>query len=123
MCFGADYGARAERGDLKLVYSYLEEELTANKQFDAILLPLTHGWNRLTPPSREALLRRVSDGCGLVLIRPFANELCPLAPIETPPLRRRARGPAPARQDRIVPVAPAVGSLHHASHPRRKLPV
>lgn len=85
MCFGRDYGARAERGDLKLIYSYLEEELTSSKPFDAVLLPLPHGWGRLTPASREALVRRVQDGCGLVLIRPFAGELSPLWPVEAPP--------------------------------------
>lgn len=54
MAFGSDYGARAEKGDLKLVYSYLEQELTSAKHFDAILLPLNHGWNMLTPASRSA---------------------------------------------------------------------
>lgn len=85
MCFGRDYGARAERGDLKLLYSYLEEELTGGKPFDAVLLPLNHGWERLTPVSRQALARRVAGGCGLVLIRPFATELSPLTPLEIPP--------------------------------------
>jgi hypothetical protein len=85
MCFGSEYGARAERGDLRLIYSYLEEELTGNKQFDAVLLPLNHGWVRLTSRSREALVRRVREGCGLVLVRPFASELSPLTPLEAPP--------------------------------------
>jgi hypothetical protein len=30
MAFGRDYGARAERGNLSLIYSYLEAELTSN---------------------------------------------------------------------------------------------
>ena len=81
MAFGKDYGARAERGDLSLVYSYLEQELTGPKQFDAILLPLHHGWEALKPAAREALARRVREGCGLVLIRPFASELSPVSPI------------------------------------------
>ncbi|MCW5981138.1 MAG: beta-galactosidase [Bryobacteraceae bacterium] len=85
MSFGPDYGARAERGDLKLIYSYLEQELTSEKQFEAILLPLNHGWSALTAASREALARRVKEGCGLVLIRPFASELCPLEPVTAPP--------------------------------------
>ncbi len=85
MSFGDDYGARAEKGDLKLVYSYLERELTSDKKFDAILLPLNHGWGQLTPKSREALARRVREGCGLVLIRPFAGELSPLAPTDLKP--------------------------------------
>src|SRR5262249_24260893 len=81
MSFGKDYGARAEKRDLKLVYSYLEQELTSTKKFDAILLPLNHGWKMLTPASREALKRRVNEGCGLVLIRPFEGDLPPLIPI------------------------------------------
>lgn len=85
MCFGTDYGARAERGDLRLIYSYLEEELTSEKPFDAVLLALPHGWERLTEPSRRALERRVRSGCGLVLARPFAGELSPLEPLEKPP--------------------------------------
>ncbi|HVP46904.1 MAG TPA: beta-galactosidase [Bryobacteraceae bacterium] len=82
MAFGKDYGARAEKGDLKLIYSYLEQELTSSKKFDAILLPLNHGWNMLTPASRDALKRRVNEGCGLVLIRPYAGELSPLTPVD-----------------------------------------
>jgi Beta-galactosidase len=67
---------------LKLVYSYLEQELTSSKKFDVILLPLNHGWNMLTPASREALKRRVRDGCGLVLVRPDRDELSPLTPVD-----------------------------------------
>ncbi len=80
MSFGRNYGARAEKGDLSLIYSYLEAELTSDKKFDAILLPLSHGWERLTPASRQALVRRVAEGCGLVLVRPFESELTPLVP-------------------------------------------
>jgi len=79
MCFGRDYGARAERGNLSVIYSYLEQELTSPKHFDAILLPLSHGWNQLTEASRNALTKRVQQGAGLVLVRPFT---CPLSPLE-----------------------------------------
>ncbi|MBL8174239.1 MAG: beta-galactosidase [Bryobacterales bacterium] len=79
MCFGRDYGARAERGDLKLIYSYLEQELTSEKHFDVILLPLAHGWKELTEASRAAIGKRVESGCGLVLMRPFS---CPYSPLE-----------------------------------------
>ena len=70
MAFGSDYGKRAEKGDLRLIYSYLEEELTSNKKFDVILLPVNHGWERFTPAARAAIERRVREGCGLVLVRP-----------------------------------------------------
>ena len=46
---------------MKLVYSYLEQALTSDKKFDAILLPLKPGWEALTPASREALARRVDS--------------------------------------------------------------
>src|SRR3989442_967305 len=55
MAFGRDYGARAEKGDLSLLYKYLETELTGPKQFDVILLQVSHGWERLTAESRRAL--------------------------------------------------------------------
>ncbi|MEB2359760.1 MAG: beta-galactosidase [Bryobacteraceae bacterium] len=84
MCFGRDYGARAERGDLSLIYSYLEQELASAKHFDTVLLQLNHGWEALTPKSREALLKRVREGAGLVLLRPMENELSPLAPAAAP---------------------------------------
>jgi hypothetical protein len=103
MAFGSDYGARAERGDLGLIYSYLEAELTSAKPFDAILLPVNHGWDRLTPASREALARRVQEGAGLVLVRPMDNELSPLRPAS--PVA------APESRDAIVqPGEPAKGS-------------
>ncbi len=84
MAFGSDYGARAEQGDLGLVYSYLEAELTGDKKFDAILLPLNHGWERLSPGTRRGLLRRVYEGAGLVLIRPLGGELAPVAAVPVP---------------------------------------
>jgi hypothetical protein len=80
MALGDDYGARAERGDFSLIYGYLEQELTSDKHFDVILLQTSHGWETLTPRSREAITRRVREGCGLVWVRPFASELSPLVP-------------------------------------------
>lgn len=81
MGFGPDYGARAEKGNLSLLYGYLEEELTGPKPFDVILLHVSHGWERLTPRSREALARRVREGAGLVIVRPMDTELSPLQPL------------------------------------------
>ncbi|MBK5295475.1 MAG: beta-galactosidase [Acidobacteriia bacterium] len=80
MAFGRDYGARAERGDLRLIYSYLEAELTGDTKFDAIFLPLNHGWEQLSARAREALERRVREGTGLVMVRPL-GALSPLAPL------------------------------------------
>lgn len=80
MAFGSDYGTRAEKGDLRLIYSYLEEELVSDKKFDVILLPVNHGWQRFTPAARAAIERRVREGCGLVLVRPDRAAVSPLVP-------------------------------------------
>jgi hypothetical protein len=82
MALGRDYGARAERGDFSRIYGYLEEELTGSKQFDVILLQTSHGWDAMTAKSREALVRRVREGCGLVWVRPFTSEVSPLEPAQ-----------------------------------------
>ena len=80
MALGSDYGKRAEKGDLRLIYSYLEDELTSDKKFDVILLPVNHGWQRFTPAARAAIERRVREGCGLVLVRPDRATVSPLVP-------------------------------------------
>lgn len=81
MSFGRDYGARAEKGDLSLIYRYLEEELTSAKRFDVILMPVNHGWERLTEASRQAIDRRVREGAGLVIVRPMDTDISPLRPV------------------------------------------
>ena len=78
-CWGiGDFYGHEERGDkddFRVVYGYVEEELTSPKPFEVILLPGLNGWSRLTRPSRDAILRRVKDGAGLVLIHPFVGDV------------------------------------------------
>jgi hypothetical protein len=123
MSFGNDYGARAEKGNLSLIYSYLEQELTSPKKFDAILLPLNHGWTALTPKSLDALKRRVREGCGLVLIRPDAGEPSPLSPINLKTAAGELEEPETTGQVRIVSMAPDGRSLHHPSHSGRSISI
>jgi hypothetical protein len=59
-----------EGRNYKLVYKYLEEDLTKPTAYDVIVLPSLHGWNRLPAAAREAIRRRVEQGTGLVLIHP-----------------------------------------------------
>ncbi|MEW5975142.1 MAG: alpha-amylase family protein [Acidobacteriota bacterium] len=103
MAFGEDYGARAEKGDLHLIYSYLEQELTSDKVFDAILLPVHHGWERLTEASRKALDRRVREGCGLILIAPTGGDLSPLIPAKPVILPEDPSQPVSPGQPRQTP--------------------
>jgi hypothetical protein len=78
-CWGiGDFYGHEERGDkddFRVVYGYVEEELTSAAPFEVMLLPGLNGWSRLTRPSRDAILRRVREGAGLVLIHPFVGDV------------------------------------------------
>ncbi|HVO09388.1 MAG TPA: alpha-amylase family protein [Vicinamibacteria bacterium] len=78
-CWGlGDFYGHEERGDrddFRTVYGYVEEEITSGKPFEVIVLPGLNGWSRLTRPSRDAILRRVSEGAGLVLVHPFVGDV------------------------------------------------
>lgn len=78
-CWGiGDYYGHQERGDrddFQVVYGYVEQDLTGPATFDVIVIPGLNGWSRMTRPSRDAILRRVSQGAGLVLIHPFLGDV------------------------------------------------
>lgn len=78
-CWGiGDFYGHELRGDIndfETVYRYAEEDLTSDKPFEVLLLPGLNGWSRLTRASRDAILRRVSEGAGLVLIHPFVGDV------------------------------------------------
>jgi hypothetical protein len=102
-CWGlGDFYGHPERGDrddFRIVYGYAEEELTGPKPFEVIVLPALNGWSRLTRPARDAILRRVEEGAGLVLIHPFVGDVAghPFA------------GDEPVPDTRIWDVSPLVG--------------
>jgi hypothetical protein len=78
-CWGiGDYYGHEERGDrddFQVVYGYVEKDLTSPVQFEVMVIPGLNGWSRMTRPSRDAILRRVRDGAGLVLIHPFVGDV------------------------------------------------
>jgi len=71
--YGHEY--RGDRDDFETVYRYAEEELRSDKRFEVMLVPGLNGWSRLTRASRDAILRRVSEGAGLVLLHPFVGDV------------------------------------------------
>ncbi|MCC6445803.1 MAG: beta-galactosidase [Armatimonadetes bacterium] len=77
--FGKDYGARAEPNDYALLYRYLAESLTAPARYDVLLMHGIHGWARLPKRARSALLKRVREGAGLVIVGPFLGSENPEA--------------------------------------------
>jgi hypothetical protein len=71
--YGHEY--RGDRDDFETVYRYAEEELTSKKPFEVMLVPGLNGWSRMTRASRDAILRRVEEGAGLVLLHPFVGDV------------------------------------------------
>jgi hypothetical protein len=66
---------RGDRDDFHIVYGYVEEELAGEKPFEVMVIPGLNGWTRYTRRTRDAILRRVSEGAGLVLLHPFVGDV------------------------------------------------
>ncbi len=102
-CWGiGDFYGHEFRGDIndfQTVYRYVEEDLTSDKPFEVLLIPGLNGWSRLTRASRDAILRRVSAGAGLVLIHPFVGDV----------KGRPFKGDETAGDERLWEVSPLVG--------------
>src|SRR5919112_4089587 len=71
--YGHEY--RGDRDDFRTVYGYVEKDLTGPAQFEEMLIPGLNGWSRMTRASRDAILRRVREGAGLVLLHPFVGDV------------------------------------------------
>ena len=78
-CWGiGDYYShefRGNRDDFRIVHSYVEKDLTGPAQFEVMLIPGINGWSRLPTPARDAILKRVQEGAGLVLLHPFVGDV------------------------------------------------
>lgn len=102
-CWGlGDFYGHETRGDcddFRIVYGYVEEDLTGPAPFDVLVLPGLNGWSRLTRPTRDAVLRRVREGAGLVLLHPFVGDVA----------GHPFRGDEPFGDDRIWDLSPLVG--------------
>lgn len=73
--YDGDHVLRGDRDDFRIVYGYVEEELVGEKPFEVLVIPGLNGWSRYTRKTRDAILRRVSDGAGLVLLHPFVGDV------------------------------------------------
>src|SRR5215510_6805204 len=71
--YGHEY--RGDRDDFRTVYEYVEKDLNGNAQYEVIVLPGLNGWSRMTRATRDAILRRVQNGAGLVLLHPFVGDV------------------------------------------------
>ncbi len=71
--YGHEY--RGDRDDFQTVYGYVEKDLTGNAKYEVMLIPGLNGWSRMTRATRDAILRRVQEGAGLVLLHPFVGDV------------------------------------------------
>ncbi|MBP3963980.1 beta-galactosidase trimerization domain-containing protein [Paenibacillus lignilyticus] len=71
---GDYYDIRASVDDQHIMFDNLEKVLTSEQHYDVLVIPAVNGWSNFTAASREAILRRVEAGAGLVLMRPFHGE-------------------------------------------------
>lgn len=71
--YGHEY--RGDRDDYRTVYGYVEKDLTGDARYEVMLIPGINGWSRMTRATRDAILRRVQDGAGLVLLHPFVGDV------------------------------------------------
>ena len=95
--YGHEY--RGDRDDFVTVYGYVEKDLTSDAKFEVLVIPSLNGWSRMTRATRDAILRRVKDGAGLVLLHPFVGD------VKGHPFK----GDEPAGDERIWEMSPLVG--------------
>jgi hypothetical protein len=97
--YDGDHVLRGDRDDFRIVYGYVEEELASAKAFEVLVIPGLNGWSRYTRKTRDAILRRVSEGAGLVLLHPFVGD------VKGHPFL----GDEPQGDERIWEISPLVG--------------
>ncbi|MGH9432566.1 MAG: hypothetical protein ACRD3T_13575, partial [Terriglobia bacterium] len=104
---GENYEAR----NYQLLYKYLAQDLTSNTHYDVIVLPALFGWNRLPQAVRDAILKRVEEGAGLVLIHPTTGIPAPDDPKTTRPMNDFAPDYAVSPGGKLWEVSPLVDVL------------
>jgi hypothetical protein len=90
---------RGDRDDFQTVHSYVEKDLAGSAQYEVMLIPGMNGWSRMTRATRDAILRRVQNGAGLILLHPFVGD------VKGHPFK----GDEPVGDQRIWEVSPLVG--------------
>src|SRR6185436_14867375 len=104
--YGHEY--RGDRDDFQTVYGYVEKDLTGPAQFEVMVIPGLNGWSRMTRATRDAILRRVQQGAGLVLLHPFVGD------VKGHPFK----GDEPVGDERIWEISPLVGVPNDAVNER-----
>jgi len=69
--FGDFYDRRVRIWEYQTVYAYLVDALASDAWYDVMIMQGVNGWGFLPKEARQAVLRRVKEGAGLVLVHPF----------------------------------------------------
>ena len=111
-CWGVGdyYGheTRGDRDDFQIVYGYVERDLVGPANFEVMVIPGLNGWSRMTRATRDAILRRVQLGAGLVLLHPFVGD------VKGHPFK----GDEAVGDERIWEISPLVGVANDAVNER-----
>jgi len=67
---GDFYDLRGAIWDDRLLMKNLENAVCSDKHFDVMFIPGINGWRRFTDRAKNAILKRVEDGAGLVINQP-----------------------------------------------------
>ena len=67
---GDFYDQRGGIWDDAIVMQNLEDAVCSNLHFDVMFIPGINGWRRFSDKAKDAILRRVKDGAGLVINQP-----------------------------------------------------
>jgi Beta-galactosidase trimerisation domain/Beta-galactosidase len=104
--YGHEY--RGDRDDFQTVYGYVEKDVTGDSPFEVLVVPGLNGWSRMTRATRDAILRRVQQGAGLVLLHPFVGD------VKGHPFK----GDEPVGDERIWDISPLVGVMNDTVNER-----
>jgi hypothetical protein len=72
--FGDFYDKRGGIWDFEVMYKNLENALASDEHFEVMVIPGVNGWGYFTEKTRQAIMKRVEEGAGLILIHPFTGE-------------------------------------------------
>ncbi|MCL2527267.1 MAG: beta-galactosidase [Defluviitaleaceae bacterium] len=67
---GDFYDLRGGIWDDAIVLQNLENAVCSDKHFDVMFIPGVNGWRRFSDKAKEAILRRVKEGAGLIINQP-----------------------------------------------------
>ena len=67
---GDFYDLRAAIWDDSIVMQNLENAVCSDMHFDVMFIPGINGWRRFSDKAKDAIMRRVKDGAGLVINQP-----------------------------------------------------